>query len=533
MNLKTKSLIEESESGNKLVTIKITNTKCQIFGQLDPKVIKILDYELSYQLAGYEHATNSGRIYSGWDGRVRLLDKKMQFPIGLLKRAGKTLIEEGVEVQVQDLRSSPKGPPLPINPKFLPRDYQTEVVDLAEKKGSGIIRMCTGSGKTSVISMLAGRFNVNTVIYVIGIELLYQMKETIERILGVKCGMVGDGICEIVDDGINICTIWTAAQAFGEKIELIDCDVTSSAKFKPGVQQKAKIQKMVKEAELFILDECQYAASKSLQFIHRVSESARYRFLLSGTPWREMGDDLLIEAVSGPKFYDLPASKLIAEGVLVPPKIFFMNVPKMKNLHGTYAEVYNSYIVRNITRNRMIYDAVDSLVLAKKKVLILISKVEHGQILFDMLKDNFDVDVLNGTSSSDTRMSAIQDMRDGKTEVLIASKIFDQGIDIPELDALILAGSGKSSARALQRIGRVIRSYPGKKWANVIEFWDNAKYLESHSTARLKIYKSEPGFQIKIEERTMGEEEASVAKPKAKKNDRRGVLPENTKLDWC
>lgn len=515
-----------------MVTIKITNTKCQLIGQLDQKVIKILDYELSYQLAGYEHATNSGRIYSGWDGRVRLMDKRMQFPVGLFKRAGKTLIEEGVEVQVQDLRTSPKGSPLPLDPRFKPRDYQIEVADLAEKKGSGIIRMCTGSGKTSVISMLAGRFNVNTVIYVIGIELLYQMKETIERILNVKCGMIGDGVCDIVEGGINICTIWTAAQAFGEKIELIDCDVTSATKYKPGIQQKAKIQKMVKEAELFVLDECQYAASKSLQFIHRVSEAARYRFLLSGTPWREMGDDLLIEAVSGPKFYDLPASKLISEGVLVPPKIFFMSVPKMKNLHGTYAEVYNSYIVRNVTRNKMIHDAVASLVGAKKKTLILISKVEHGQILFDMLKDNFKVDVLNGTSSSDLRMSAIKDMREGRTDVLIASKIFDQGIDIPELDALILAGSGKSSARALQRIGRVIRSYPGKKWANVIEFWDNAKYLESHSTARLKIYKSEPGFQIKIEERTIGEEETPAPKPKSKKNDRRGILPEDTSMDW-
>lgn len=263
-----------------MATIKITNTKCRIFGEIDPKIIKILDYELSYPLAGYEHATTAGRIYSGWDGRVRLMDKKLQFPVGLWKRAGKTLVENGVEVQVEDLRDSPRGQPLPISKGFKPRDYQLEVVDIAEKKESGIIRMCTGSGKTSVISMLAGRFNVKTVIYVIGIELLYQMKETIERILGVKCGMVGDGICEIVPDGINICTIWTAAQAFGEKIELIDCDVTSSQKYKPGVQQKALIQKMVKEAELFILDECQYAAAKSLQFIHRISEAARYRFLL-------------------------------------------------------------------------------------------------------------------------------------------------------------------------------------------------------------------------------------------------------------
>ena len=290
---------------------------------------------------------------------------------------------------------------------------------------------------------------------------------------------------------------------------------------------------MVQEAQLFVLDECQYAASKSLQFIHRVSGKARYRFLLSGTPWREMGDDLLIEAVSGPKFYDLPASKLIAEGVLVPPKIYFMNVPKMKNLHGTYAEVYNSYIMTNITRNKMILDATMSLVENKKKVLVLISKVEHGQILLDMMKDKLRVDSLNGSSKTEDRLSAIQDMKDGKTDVLIASKIFDQGIDIPELDALILAGSGKSSARALQRIGRVIRNYPGKKWANVIEFWDNAKYLEAHSTARLKIYKSEPGFQIKIEERTMVEEEASATRPKSKKNDRKRILPEDPNVDWC
>ena len=54
---------------------------------------------------------------------------------------------------------------------------------------------------------------------------------------------------------------------------------------------------------------------------------------------------------------------------------------------------------------------------------------------------------------------------------LIASKIFDQGVDIPNLDALVLAGSGKSSGRALQRIGRVIRNAPGKKKAIVVEEW--------------------------------------------------------------
>lgn len=515
-----------------MITIKITNTKCQILDLHDQKMVKKLDEELSYRLAGYEFASNSGRIYSGWDGRVRLLDKRLQFPIGLLKRVGKMLSSAGFQIQVQDLRPSYEKNPIVINSKFKPRDYQVEAVELAEKYGSGILRMCTGSGKTSVIAMIAGRFNLKTVIYVIGLELLYQMKETVERILGVKCGIIGDGVCDIQPNGINICTIWTAAQAFGEKIELIDSDLTLSTKFSHSGYNKIRIQNLVKEAQLFILDECQYAASKSLQFLHRASEAARYRFLLSGTPWREMGDDLLIEAVSGPKFFDLPATKLINTGVLVPPKIYFINVPKMKFLNGTYAEVYSKYIVKSTVRNSLIVSAAKDLVAAGKKTLILISKVEHSKILYEMMKDDFKIDVLSGSSSTDERLTAIQNMKDGKIEVLIASKIFDQGVDIPELDALILAGSGKSSARALQRIGRVIRGYPGKKWANVIEFWDNAKYLESHSSARLKIYKSEPAFQIKIEESTMEEQEASASKPK-KKNDRRRVLPENTNMDWC
>lgn len=517
-----------------MVEIHIWNTRCKLVGLTDQKIIKVLDHELSYQLAGYDFAASSGRIYSGWDGRVRLMDKKLQFPVGLMRRAGKLLVESGEEVFVVDHRNLPRGELIDIvkSSGFTPRDYQVDAVDLAEKHGSGIIRMCTGSGKTSVIAMVAGRFNVKTMIYVIGIELLYQMKSTVETLLGVKCGIIGDGVCDIQEDGINICTIWTAAQAFGEKIELIDCDLTSANKFKPSILQKAKIQRAVKGAQLFVLDECQYAASKSLQFLHRISEEARYRFLLSGTPWREMGDDLLIEAVSGPKFYDLPASRLIDSGVLVAPKIYFINVPKMKNLHGAYADVYSSYIVKNITRNNLIVDAATNLVSSGKKVLILVSRIEHGQILFEMTKDNFNVSILDGSSTTESRLGAISDMRSGKLELLIASKIFDQGIDIPELDALILAGSGKSSGRALQRIGRVIRSSPGKKYANVIEFWDNAKYLESHSTARLKIYKSEPGFKIKIGSRTMVDEEAAPPPARVKKNDRRRVLPEDSGVDW-
>ena len=88
-------------------------------------------------------------------------------------------------------------------------------------------------------------------------------------------------------------------------------------------------------------------------------------------------------------------------------------------------------------------------------------------------------------------------MKDGELDCIIASTIFDEGVDIPILDTLILAGGGKSKVRAMQRIGRVIRKYPKKKKAFVIDFLDNATYLKNHSAARKRMYETERLFDVK------------------------------------
>jgi len=93
-------------------------------------------------------------------------------------------------------------------------------------------------------------------------------------------------------------------------------------------------------------------------------------------------------------------------------------------------------------------------------------------------------------------------MRTNECEITISTSIFDEGINVKSLDTLVLAGSGKSSTRALQRIGRILRPYLDtegnnlKKDAIVIDFYDDCKYLRSHSNKRKKIYKTEDEFEI-------------------------------------
>lgn len=355
------------------------------------------------------------------------------------------------------------------------------------------------SGKTLTIASLVAHYNIPTIIYVIGIELLFQMKETIEAAYGVKVGLVGGGQFD-PDHNIVIMTIWSAAAAYDKKAIIDENDSTSDNVKDMKDDVKKKIRNKVETAQLFIFDECQYAASETLQFLHKASIAAKHRFLFSGTPWRDTGDDILIEAVGGKKIYDLPATELINRGFLVTPEIHFFQVPVMRNVGTAYQSVYTKYIVENDERNELICKAAKNLVKSGKRVLILVVRVPHGKAIMDALGDDYTVKFLDGAKSTKARMDTIKEMKDGKIDILIASKIFDQGVDIPELDALILAGSGKSSGRALQRIGRVIRLYKGKKKAIVVDFFDNCKYLRDHSEARIKIYQSEPGFEIVMQE---------------------------------
>ena len=494
-----------------MINIEINITYCKIYGNLKIDTLNAIQKSTSYMHDGYMFS-NAYKNRT-WDGYVRLY-KNNSFPIGLLPRV-EYILKKNNEIYTKDDRrpniSYGKSLKLDKNSGFESRDYQIDIVNKCYKKGMGVVKAATGSGKTFSLGMVVGKYNVKTMIYVIGVELLYQMKKTLNRMYpDLEVGIIGDGKCDV--KRVNIATIWSAASAFSKRIDAFDADLTYDKK---GIDNKAKVKKAIQEAELFILDECQYAAANTVQFLHKVSRSARHRFLFSASPWRDSGDEILIEAVGGSRIFNLTASKLISEGYLVKPEIHFLDVPVMRKVGKVYQEVYSNYIVNNDTRNDMIVNAAKKLVDAGKKVLVLVVRVGHGNILLEKFRKDFRVSFLDGQKSTKERLSTISDMKDGKLDVLIASKIFDQGVDIPELDALILAGSGKSSGRALQRIGRVIRKNDGKNIAIVVDFYDNAKYLRDHSEIRKKVYETEPAFSIKF--------------PKLKEYKK---YPKRKKIDW-
>lgn len=149
----------------------------------------------------------------------------------------------------------------------------------------------------------------------------------------------------------------------------------------------------------------------------------------------------------------------------------------------SYGDESNLYIY-NSTRNELI----SKIASQKERVLILFTKLAHGKELLNLMPHAV---LISGDDDRYTRESAKNKIKDDPKSVIIASSIFDVGVDIPAIKTLILAGSSVSNVRVMQKIGRATRMDLNtlKEDAEIIDFmqYDNPLSLKQ-SRKRKKIY---------------------------------------------
>ncbi len=488
-----------------MAKILIHQKHAEIQDEPDVGFLWALDRELSFDMQGAKHTVayrgffNKDGEFIKWDGKKRMLSEKLHFPIGLLQRVKEFYSKDDRSIEVVDCR------PIKVNNSKIdivsklkeigkdPYYYQLEAVEAVNNNDCGIIKLPTGSGKVIVSALITANFGKSTMIYVIGKDLLYQSHKLFSSLFNQKIGIVGDGLCEIHD--INIVSIWTVGQAVGLKKNNLSTENDDEANLSP--QKYKDIREMMSRTKVHIFDECHVAACQTIQSISD-NINPEHIYGMSASPWRDDGADMLIECVLGKNIVNISASRLIDEGYLVKPIIKFISVPGMEGIEKQhYQTIYKNYIVNNTIRNSYIVRGTQRLVEQGYQTLVLYNSIAHGQILYEQLKQKLPCMLLSGKDSTEERDLVKKKTESKEIKCVIASKIFDIGVDLPSLSGLVAASSGKSSVRALQRIGRVIRKAgPSKKQAAIIDFLDNAPYLKSHSIERRKIYSSEERFEV-------------------------------------
>lgn len=473
---------------------------CFIDGEDDIKFLRALDNELSFFIEGAQFSSAFKRKV--WDGRQRILTRNLTFPYGLLERVSNFYLSKNKSVEiVNKLQKLSVAKSLDIYSNLekinrVPFPYQEDVLETVKHHDCGIIRSCTGSGKTLMAAMMTAYFNKPTMILVIGKDLLHQLHRFFSSIFDDKIGIIGDGICDIRD--INIASVWSVAQALGLKKDKLVIEAEDDGEKSLTTDKYIKILEMLKFVKFIGADECHMTAAPVFQEIAK-NINPEYIFGFSASPFRDDGKDLLIESIFGSIVVNISASRLIREGYLVRPNIKFLTVQAQK-LPKNYQSIYKSYIIENPIRNDMIIKSAKKMVESGYKPLILYSKLKHGQIIYDKISKEMNVTLLSGKDETDVRFQAKDDIESGKIDCVVASTILDIGIDWPCLSGLVIAGSGKSTVRAIQRIGRVMRAYEkdGVKKANaaVVDFYDQAHFLKQHSKIRYRVYSTEEEYNI-------------------------------------
>jgi ATP-dependent Lhr-like helicase len=140
---------------------------------------------------------------------------------------------------------------------------------------------------------------------------------------------------------------------------------------------------------------------------------------------------------------------LIAE-VLTEKKIDLQVLTGVKDLIDTSSEeMYSS-----------LYDTIDKLIQSHKTTVIFTNTRSATERVVNHLKERFpskymeNIGAHHSSLSREHRFDIEEKLRKGELKVVVTSTSLELGIDIGYIDLVIMLGSSKSSARALQRAGR-------------------------------------------------------------------------------
>jgi superfamily II DNA or RNA helicase len=242
-----------------------------------------------------------------------------------------------------------------------------------------------------------------------------------------------------------------------------------------------------------LVHNCHHASATTCKDTLLTSENAYWRFGATATLMREDGEEMMIQGLFGKKIVDISLSYLIRNKWLVPATVFFVPVSFDSMLYRSYSQIYKNCITENQEISAGIANMTNYLVSLGKRNLILVTHKKHGKSLKALIPGSV---FLTGDESSDKRKKTIESMRSGNLMVIIATSLADEGLDIPNLDVVHMAGAGASITRVPQRVGRVVRRYPLKRYGLAFYYHYCTEYLYQQGFKAKKILAAESEIEI-------------------------------------
>jgi superfamily II DNA or RNA helicase/HKD family nuclease len=314
---------------------------------------------------------------------------------------------------------------------------------------AGLVVMATGLGKTWLAAFHARELQAQTLLFVAHRQEILRQSRDVFRAVIPECDaglLVGD---ERAPDSQYL---FASVPSLGRDLERWAED----------------------RFDVIVVDEFHHAAAPTYR---KIIERFRPQFLLglTATPDRLDGADLL--GLCGDNLvYECGLAEGIARGELCTFQYWaekdvadFAPIPWR---NGRFDPVALAATIE--TQSRAQQELAAWQARGGERTLGFCCSVSHADYMADFFceKDVRAVAVHSGASSADRRL-AITQLEEGAIDVIFTVDLFNEGVDLPTLDTVLMLRPTDSPVVFLQQLGRGLRTAAGKAGLTVIDFIGN------------------------------------------------------------
>jgi superfamily II DNA or RNA helicase len=469
--------------------------------------IKTTEGDVAFEIDGPYHY--DPRLITAFQYEDDLLRQNSLITYGwrVFRWTDRQLREEPEQVKEQLSRFLESVPGLLEFDDFLPqqrgavlelRDHQQAARDRleqlrAEGKTIALLNLATGTGKTVIAIDDAKSLGARTLYLAHRRDLVKQTrKKFLEFWPESRPGMWLGAIC---DDPAEHSVLCASAQSIAKALSGFAPDTF----------------------DYLIVDEAHHAPADTYRgILHHF----RPKFVLGLTATPERPDGKSVLAFFQDTCHRMTLEEAVRAGELVP-----IRCVRVKTNVDLSRVRFNQvqYNPRDI-ENTVVIPSRDDLIVRTyiehvpgKRAVVFCVNVRHGEELAERFRDK-DVSAasVSGRDSDEQRRKTLEAFKTGRTHVLCACDILNEGWDCPEVEALLMARPTLSKILYLQQLGRGTRKSAdtGKHCLYVFDFVDNAgRYnaaLSLHRIVGRKDYR--PGGLVLAKDGEMQEEESSFGR---------------------
>lgn len=353
------------------------------------------------------------------------------------------------------------------------RDYQQKAVNdvrQAYKEGfkAPFLTAPTGAGKTVILSKIcesAAKKSTCTVILVHRQELVVQTAKTLAG-FGIEHSIVAPA--KVVQNAVKIQVEKFNRSFFRDESSIYIATVQTL------VRRMADLPKF----DLILIDEAHHGVAGTWLKIVKSYPDAKV-LGVSATPERLDGQGLGVHCggifdklIIGPTI-----SELIERGYLTKPRVYCPPIQAdfdgLRTIAGDFDRKEQE---KRLNKPRVIGDVIAHYRKYCDGVpaIAFCPTVEYAKYVADnFCAAGYRAASIDGNMDDYQRNKAIDDLGNGRLDVLTSCEIVSEGTDIPVVGAAILLRKTKSLGLYLQQVGRALRPYPGKSETIILDHVGN------------------------------------------------------------